>query len=216
MSAPPPKIAIVYYSMHCHIAKMAEAIKDGIEGKGGQAMIFRIHETLPQDILEKLHATNDLEDPEKPPIATGETLAEYDAFIFEVPTRYGNMLAQWKTYWDATGKLGENGALAGTYAGVFVSTGTPGGGQEMTVANMMSTLVHHGIVFVPLGYASGLSKLTSFKEIHGGSPWGAGTFTKFDESRIPSIIELEIAKVQGGAFFKTVSLVDFSKPLSSK
>lgn len=34
--------------------------------------------------------------PAVPPIATPETLTKYDAFIFGVPTRYGNMPAQWK------------------------------------------------------------------------------------------------------------------------
>ena len=38
---------------------------------------------------------------EKPdlPVATQETLKEYDAFLFGIPTRYGNMPAQWKV-WD--------------------------------------------------------------------------------------------------------------------
>jgi NAD(P)H dehydrogenase (quinone) len=44
------------------------------------------------------------------------------------------------------------GAYAGKYGGIFVSTGTMGGGQETTVTNALSTLTHHGIVFVALGY----------------------------------------------------------------
>jgi hypothetical protein len=36
--------------------------------------------------------------PEKPayPIATVDTLTEFDAFVFGVPTRFGNMSVQWK------------------------------------------------------------------------------------------------------------------------
>lgn len=36
--------------------------------------------------------------PPKPdyPIITPEQLADYDAFVFGIPTRYGNFPAQWK------------------------------------------------------------------------------------------------------------------------
>jgi hypothetical protein len=49
-----------------------------------------------------------------------------------------------------------------------VSTSGPGGGQEMTPLTFMSTLVHHGFIFVPFGYASGFAKLVSLTELHGG------------------------------------------------
>ena len=42
-----------------------------------------------------------------------------------------------------------------------------------------------------------------------GSPWGAGTFAAADGSRQPSELELEIAKIQGKAFWGTVSKVKF-------
>lgn len=103
-------------------------------------------------------------------------LVNYDAFLFGIPTRYGNLPAQWKVFWDATGGLWASGALHGKYAGVFVSTGTPGGGQEQTVASTISTLTHHGINFVPLGYKNSFKELANVDEVRGGSPWGAGTF----------------------------------------
>ena len=43
------------------------------------------------------------------------------------------MPGQWKAFWDATGQLWASGALMGKYASVFVSTASPGGGQEATV-----------------------------------------------------------------------------------
>jgi len=70
--------------------------------------------------------------------------------------------------WDATGQIWVQGALAGKYAGLFVSTGSPGGGQEMTILNYLSTLTHHGVLFVPFGYATGLQRLISLEEVHGG------------------------------------------------
>jgi len=73
-----------------------------------------------------------------------------------------------QVFWDATGGLWTKGALAGKYASVFVSTGTPGGGQEMTVNATLSTLTHHGIIFVPLGYKNVFPLLANLDEVHGG------------------------------------------------
>ena len=167
-----PKVAIIIYTMYGHIATLAEGVRKGIESAGGSATIFQISETLPQEILEKLHA------PAKPnyPVIAPADLTKFDAFIFGVPTRYGSFPAQWKTFWDATGQLWATGALFGKYASVFVSTASPGGGQESTVIATLSTFSHHGIIFVPLGYAKTFGQLTNLSEVHGGSPWGAGTF----------------------------------------
>ena len=79
--------------------------------------------------------------------------------MFGIPTRYGNYPAQFKAFWDATGSLWAQGALAGKIAGIFVSTGTPGGGQESTAMNALSCLTHHGIIYVPLGYANCFAQL---------------------------------------------------------
>jgi NAD(P)H dehydrogenase (quinone) len=69
----------------------------------------------------------------------------------------------------------------------------------------MSTLAHHGIIYVPLGYGKSFGQLTNLNEVHGGSPWGAGTYAGGDGSRQPTALELEIATIQGEAFATTVS-----------
>jgi len=200
-----PKVAIVIYSLYGHIAKLAESEKAGVESVGGTAVIYQVAETLPQEVLTKMHA------PEKPsyPIITPEILATYDAFIFGIPTRYGNMPAQWKVFWDSTGQLWQKGQLAGKYAGFFVSSAGLGGGQESTVIASISTLAHHGILYVPFGYSHAFPQITNLSEVHGGSPWGAGTFAGADGSRQPSVLELEIATIHGKSFFELVSKVKF-------
>lgn len=202
-----PRIAILFYSMYGHIYKMAVAEKQGIVSAGGSCDMFQIPETLPKDILEKMHA------PEKHSdigIATTETLKEYDAFLFGIPTRYGNFPAQWKAFWDATGGLWGSAALVGKHAGIFVSTASPQGGQELTAQNAMSTLTHHGIIFVPMGYGQAMPMLSNLDEVHGGSPWGAGTIAAGDGSRQPSELELEMARHQGKHFYQMVSRVSVS------
>jgi NAD(P)H dehydrogenase (quinone) len=136
----------------------------------------RIPETLPEEVLKKMYAAP------KPdvPVATPTTLTEYDYFLFGtscldfinsgIPTRFGNFPAQWKAFWDSTGGLWGKQALAGKMFGTFVSTGTPGGGQELTAFQSLSVSIHHGMVFIPIGYQ--IPELTNLDEVHGGSPWG--------------------------------------------
>ncbi|ESZ99532.1 minor allergen Alt a 7 [Sclerotinia borealis F-4128] len=196
-----PKVAIVFYSMYGHIQKLAEAEKEGLKKAGIEADLYQVAETLPQDVLAKMHA------PPKSsiPIIDPATLANYDAFLFGIPTRYGNFPAQWKAFWDATGTQWQTGGYWGKYAGIFVSSATPGGGQESTVIASLSTLTHHGIIYVPLGYAKSFPQLANLTEVRGGSPWGAGTFAAADGSRQPSPLELELATIQGEEFGKAIS-----------
>lgn len=197
------KVAVIYYSTYGHIIQMAEAIKEGVEksGAASQVDIFQVEETLSDEVLTLLHA------PAKPdyPIATNDTLKEYDAFLFGIPTRFGTTPAQFRAFWDRTGGLWALGALYGKPAGMFVSTASLGGGQESTANTFLSQLVHHGMTFIPLGYGAAFPLLTSFDEVHGGSPWGAGTLAAGDGSRQPSKLEKDIAIIQGEQFGKFAS-----------
>ncbi|CAD0093860.1 unnamed protein product [Aureobasidium vineae] len=168
-----PKVAIVFYSMYGHILKLVEEEARGIREAGGQVDIFQIEETLSADVLSKMHA------PAKsdyPVLSDPKTLEQYDGFLFGIPTRYGNWPAQFKAFWDKTVSF-MTGAFWGKYAGAFVSTATPGGGQESTVISAMSTFVHHGMIFVPLGYKTVFGTLADLTEVNnrqeavgGGAP----------------------------------------------
>ena len=133
----------------------------------------RVQETLPQEVLDKMHAP--AQDTSKVPLITPDKLATYDAFLMGIPTRYGNFPTQWKTFWDQTGQLWQKGGLWGKYAGTFFSTASMGGGQETTAFTAMTTLTHHGIIYVPFGYAKAFSEMVDLSQVRGGSAWGAGT-----------------------------------------
>lgn len=51
-----PVVYVIYYSMYGHIAKMAEHVAKGAEAAGGEVHIFQVPETLPKEVLEKMHA----------------------------------------------------------------------------------------------------------------------------------------------------------------
>ena len=189
--------------MYGHIKQLAEAEKAGIEKAGGTADLFQIAETLSDEVLAKMYAPPKAAD--VPVLTDPATLESYDAFLLGIPTRYGNFPAQWKTFWDQTGKQWQSGGFYGKMAGLFLSTASLGGGQESTAIAAMSTLTHHGIIYVPFGYAKAFGQLTDLSEVHGGGPWGAGTFAAGDGSRQPSARELEIATIQGENFHQTVA-----------
>lgn len=141
----------------------------------------------------------------KIPFITPEIFASYDAFLFGIPTRFGNYPLQWKAFIDQLGGLWHSGALHGKHFGLFISTAVLGGGQEATAIAALSTWVHHGMVYVPLGCKHVFAHLTDLSQVRGGSPWGAGTFASGDGGRQPSSTELEICEVQGKTFYEQVS-----------
>jgi NAD(P)H dehydrogenase (quinone) len=77
------------------------------------------------------------------------------------------MAGQMRTFLDQTGGLWAKGALFGKVASVFSSTGV-GGGQEMTITSTWTTLAHHGMVIVPIGYGHLLSATDTCRTKHTG------------------------------------------------
>jgi len=186
---------------------MAGAVSKGVEAAGGTVKICRVPETLPKEVLEKMHAAPKNEDHKE---ATPDDLAAADAIIFGIPTRFGMAAAQVKALIDRTGGLWMKGALVGKPAGIFVSTGTQNGGQETTALTFVTQLVHHGMIFVPIGYAC--PKLFDLSEPHGGSPYGAGTLAGPKGDRKPSALELEVAEFQGKHITGIAAKLAGSKP----
>jgi len=190
------KILIVHYSMYGHIYKMAEAIAEGVrEVDGCEAVIKRVPETLPHEVLEKMGAVEAQKAMADIPLATVDDLTEADGIIFGTPTRFGNMCGQMRQFLDATGALWFNGSLIGKVGSVFVSSATQHGGQESTILNFHTNLLHHGMVVVGLPYS--FAGQMDNSEITGGTPYGASTITGSQGERMPSDNELAGARFQG-------------------
>ena len=187
------------------INQLSRSIKKGIESVGVEVEHLRCAETLPSEILEQMHAPPKPEDVRELTPANVNELEGFDGIMFGVSARYGGIPAQMKTIMDATGGLWQNGKLVGKTAGVFQSTGTMQGGQESVAMNCMSFFAHQGMVFIPLGYID--PKMFSYEEIHGGSPWGSGTYAGSDGSRQPTSMELSIAENHGRHFAKLTAKI---------
>ncbi|KAL0912104.1 hypothetical protein M5K25_018054 [Dendrobium thyrsiflorum] len=189
------KIYIVYYSTYGHVEKLAYEISKGASSvEGVEVKVWQVPETLPEEVLGKLHA------PPKgdAPIITASELAEADGILFGFPTRFGMMAAQFKAFFDSTGGLWRTQQLAGKPAGIFYSTASQGGGQETTALTAITQLVHHGMIFVPVGYTAGPG-MFEIEKVKGGSPYGSGTLAG-DGTRLPTELELQLAFHQGKYF----------------
>lgn len=185
------KVLVLYHSMYGHIETMAQKVAEGARSVAGvEVTIKRVPETMSAEAFKA--AGGKVE--QAAPFASPSELADYDAIIFGTPTRFGNMSGQMRNFLDQTGGLWANGALVGKVASVFTSTGT-GGGQEMTITSTWTTLAHHGMVIVPIGYSN--PALFDVSQVGGGTPYGASTIAGGDGSRQPDARELDIARHQG-------------------
>jgi NAD(P)H dehydrogenase (quinone) len=189
------RVFIVYYSLYGHIHSMAQAVSLGVRDAGLEAELFRVPETLPDEVIEKMGAKSFQAEFQKLPVITPDELAKADAVIFGTPTRFGNMAGQMRQFLDATGGIWSRRALAGKVGSVFTSSGTQHGGQESTILTMHVTLLHHGMIIAGLPYT--FSGQTTMDEISGCSPYGASTIAGGSGERFPSANELAGARYQG-------------------
>ncbi|PVU88859.1 hypothetical protein BB559_005358 [Furculomyces boomerangus] len=196
-----PTVIVAYYSTYGHIKQLAHKVVEGLNSAGNvNVKLYQIKETLSNEVLAKMHAPPQ---DTSVPFLTPEILGEADAFLLGMPTRYGSMPAQVKAFWDSTGGLWHDGKLVGKMGGMFFSTASQSGGQETTALVSLTNFVHHGIIYVPLGFTH--NNLFDLTEVIGGSAYGAGTVAAGDGSRQPSAKELEVAVHQGKSFAAIVA-----------
>jgi NAD(P)H dehydrogenase (quinone) len=191
------KVLVLYYSSYGHIETMAKAVAEGVREGGATVDIKRVPETAPLEVAQKAHFKLDQE----APIAKVEDLADYDAIIVGVGTRFGRMSSQMAAFLDQAGGLWARGALHGKVGGAFTSTATQHGGQETTLFSIITNLLHFGMVIVGMDY--GHAGQMTLDEITGGSPYGATTIAGGDGSRQPSDNELVGARYQGRKIAET-------------
>lgn len=186
------RVLVLYYSSYGHIETLAGAIAEGAgDVPGAVVTVKRVPELVPEEVAR----ASGMKIEQAAPFADPNELGDYDAIFVGTPTRFGNMAAQMRNFWDQTGGLWVKGALVGKVGSVFTSTASQHGGQESTILSTQVTLMHHGMVIVGLPYSwPGNAQM---KEISGGTPYGISTIAGADGSRVPSPNELEGARFQG-------------------
>ena len=164
---------------------MAELIAEGIERVPGAQSRLRTVPGLSSN-SKSIPASG-------APFAELGDLEECAGLALGSPTRFGNMAAPLKHFWDGTGLLWQRGSLAGKPACVFTSTASLHGGQETTLVSMMLPLLHHGMLIVGLPYTE--PELNATRT--GGTPYGASHFAGVGDDQPISDAERVLCIAQG-------------------
>lgn len=168
-------LLVLYYSRNGSTRTLAECIAQGIESVPGCDARLR---TVPA-ISTVTEATAPAIPDAGAPYVELADLEQCAGLALGSPTRFGNMAAAMKYFWDGTGAQWHSGALCGKPACVFTSTGSLHGGQESTLLSMMLPLLHHGMLIQGLPYTHPELMTTA----SGGSPYGATHWSGADGSK---------------------------------
>ncbi len=183
-----PYILVLYYSVHGATETMAKHIASGIEQAGLEARI----RTVPK-VSATCETTSESIPSEGAIYCTADDLKGCAGLVLGSPTRFGNMAAAMKYFWDSTSSHWLNGDLINKPAGVFTSTGSLHGGQESTLLTMMLPLLHHGMLLMGLPY--------SYPELMqtqtGGTPYGPSHLAGSDSQLSLSEDEITLCQAMG-------------------
>ncbi|MGH8397705.1 MAG: NAD(P)H:quinone oxidoreductase [Gammaproteobacteria bacterium] len=196
------EILILYYSRYGATAEMARQVCRGVESVKGVRARLR---TVPA-VSAVSEAVEDSIPVSGPLYATHDDLRECAGLILGSPTRFGNMAAPLKYFFDGTGALWLSGVLAGKPAGVFTSTSSLHGGQETTLVSMMLPLLHHGTLIVGMPY----TERELMETTAGGTPYGPSHLAGINSDYPLSDTEKKLCQALG------VRVADVARRLSSK
>ncbi|MBC5991875.1 NAD(P)H:quinone oxidoreductase [Pontibacter sp. SD6] len=147
------KLAVIYYSATGTNYQLAQWAAKGAREMGAEVRICKVPELAAQSAIDAnpawkahLKATEDV------PVVSLDDLVWADAYVFSIPTRYGNMPSQVKQFLDTTGGLWFTGKLANKVVSAMVSASNPHGGQETTILGLYTTMFHWGAIIAAPGY----------------------------------------------------------------
>ena len=192
-------LLILFYSASGSVRNLAHAIADGVEENNLNVRLRTVPKISPNDAM----VISDI--PE-----SGEVYCSKDDLIncaglaIGSPTRFGSMAAPLKHFLDSTGDLWSANVLEDKPGIAFTSTGSMHGGQEITLFNLHTYMLHHGMIIAGAPY--------SFKELNktksGGTPYGATHVENFNSSNDLTRDEYDIAKKSGARIAKLIKKIN--------
>lgn len=127
MSQSTVKIYVVYDSENGHTEALAKAVAEGAR------------QETEADVI--LHHVRDAEVPD---------LVDAHAIIWGCPGHFGTISSGLKQWIDKMGYLWAAGKLVGKVGAAFCTTATVHGGIEMTLWNLITPMLHNGMIIVGL------------------------------------------------------------------
>ena len=190
-----PSILVLYCSKYGTTQQMAKAIAEGVVA-GGCSPVVR---TVP-NLTTSVSVVEPAIPLEGDIYCTTDDLIHCAGLALGSPTRFGNMAAEMKYFWDQTATVWLAGQLQGKPACVFTASGSMHGGQETTLLTMMIPLLHHGMLLMGLPYS--LPELSSTQR--GGTPYGPSHVSGTKHDQTMSQDERSLCIAQGKRLAQTV------------
>lgn len=182
IKVPNVNLAVIYYSSGGTNHQLAKWAEEGAKAAGAEVKVLKFPETAPQEAIDatpgwKAHveATKDV------PQVTLDDLEWADAFIFSVPTRFGNVASQVQSFFDTTGGLWFHGKLANKVVSAMSSAQNPHGGQEATILSLYTTMYHWGAIVAAPGFTDAVTFAA------GGNPYGTSVTVSQDGKMIEDV-----------------------------
>ncbi|MFS0781946.1 NAD(P)H:quinone oxidoreductase [Bacillus sp. 1P06AnD] len=161
------KVAVIYYSSTGTNHKMAEWAAEAAKETGAEVKLVKIPELAPDVAIDSNPAwRTHVDATQHVPEATLADLEWADAYIFSIPTRFGNVPGQVKQFIDTAGGLWAQGKTVNKVVSAMSSAQNAHGGQEQTILALYTTMHHWGAIVVAPGYADP----STFAA--GGNPYG--------------------------------------------
>jgi NAD(P)H dehydrogenase (quinone) len=184
-----PEILVLYYSRGGSVARLARQIARGVGEVEGMRARLR---TVPPVAVVTERSAPPVPDEGAPYVDT-QDLADCAGLAIGSPTRFGNMAAPMKFFFDSLGAEWASGTLVGKPAAVFTSTASLHGGQEATLLSMQLPLLHHGCLIAGIPFTE--PQLSTTRT--GGTPYGASHVAGGEDDPQPSEEEAALARALG-------------------
>ena len=188
-----PKILVLFYSKTGHMLKMARSVAKDAKEAGAEVRLRKAAELAPREVIEKtpewkaIHSQmSDIPD------AVTDDLVWMDGVIVGTPTRFGNMAAPMRNFWDQTGMLWMEGTLIGRTVSAFASAEMVHGGQEATLLSMYPTFFAHGLIIV--GIPGNVKELYKSGSYYGALSSGEPNDTDLTVARYMTQRLIEVTK----------------------
>jgi NAD(P)H dehydrogenase (quinone) len=161
------KIYVIYDSEGMHTEALAKSIADGARMiEGAEVLIDHVSEA---DVYR---------------------LPEMDAIIWGCPGHFGTISSGLQAWIDKLGYLWAEGKLVNKIGAVFCTTATAHGGLEATMLNLITPMLHQGMII------AGLPANIPANALY-GSYYGVGITCPIDSEEMISEEGLELGKALG-------------------
>lgn len=186
-------VLICFYSRYGSTAELARAVAEGASMfPQDQVLVRRVPDVESDDIIQQdqrwWQTRETLRQRYHEPQAADLYWA--DALVLGSPGYFGTMAAALQHWLEQTVRSWRQGEIEEKAGAAFCTTATEHGGNELTLLNLLTSLMHLGFVITPAGY---LYPTLAANQ----SPYGASAVTGPNDDVAPSEADLAAARALG-------------------